>query len=229
MSRMLLLFIFIFSTPVFSQTGQGKFNVVDDVIFYDTETNIDSDHDLVEVEDVDEFRDLLMKHPNIKQVTLNSGGGGYYAGFDMADLIIDFDLKTHVQGECISSCVLIFLGGSVRTMEKGSRIGFHNNSWSANSIKDYYERKNQSKGWDTPFEMASWLYQDTQEEVFNELEFFIERGVDPKFAIQSIRDRGDEIWYPRRRELMRARVLREFDKLGDCDGVLDCLLPARKH
>jgi len=229
MHRFLGIFLLFLAAPVWGEKGAEKFSITGNVLTYDTETNIDKDHDAVEVADVDVLRALLKANPNITQITLNSSGGGYYAGFDMADLIIDYGLNTHVAGECISSCAFIFLGGAKRTMEKGSKLGFHNNSWAASSIEEFYNNKKTRYNWSTPFDLSSWLYQDTQEEVFTELEYFLERGVDARFAIQSIRDRGDDIWYPRRRELTRAGVLRELDKVGDCDGIVDCLLPKRKQ
>ena len=50
------------------------------------------------------------------------------------------------------------------------KIGFHSSSWTAESIQDYYTSEKDTQGWGTPFDFASWLYEDTQAEIFSEFE-----------------------------------------------------------
>ena len=64
--------------------------------------------------------------------------------------------------------------------------------------------------WETPFEFTSWLYEDTQAEVFSVFEYLLERGVNAKFAIRTLKASSDSVWYLRRVELEAAGVLTEF-------------------
>jgi hypothetical protein len=54
-----------------------------------------------------------------------------------------------------------------------------------------------------------WSIRCTQDEVRRHLAFMFERGVAPDFALETIRDQGDDLWYPDRGALERAGVLRE--------------------
>ena len=60
----------------------------------------------------------------------------------------------------------------------------------------------------TPCDIASWLYHDTLHETAAQLEFMIERGVDPLFAIETKKYRP-VIWFPSRAELEAAGILRD--------------------
>ena len=93
-----------------------------------------------------------------------------------------------------------------------SDIGFHAGWWaadSADSIEDYYNAEKEDEGWETPFDFAPWLYEDTQAEIFTEFEYLLERGVKPQFAIQILRAGSDGMWYPRRKELLEGGILTE--------------------
>ena len=116
---------------------------------------------------------------------------------------------THVEHACESACVTIFLAGTRRSLALGGKIGFHKGYWEAESIKEYYESEKDYYEWSNPFDMASWLYEDTQAEVFSDFEYLLERGIEPKFAIQTLRAESDGMWYPRRKELKAAGVLVE--------------------
>ena len=70
---------------------------------------------------------------------LNSGGGDFLAGVDLAKMIRKHGIATHILAgtQCLSACALAFLGGSGfselrppyefyrRTMDPGARVGFH--------------------------------------------------------------------------------------------------------
>ena len=51
------------------------------------------------------------------------------------------------------------------------------------------------------------MYLDTQQEVYANLRYLISRGVDPAFAIETIRDPQAEVWRPTRAELLAGGVL----------------------
>jgi len=174
-------------------------------LIYDTEGD---GHSGIEHEHVDTLLALLRANAGVETLQLNSGGGKVFAARRMAKILIDFEIHTHVHGICESSCVRIFLAGTKRTMSRGSLIGFHQFYWAAEDAKDYYDRKRADRGWDTPFDFAGWVYQDTQTEMHEHLSYMISRGVDPAFAVQSIAPRADEgMWTPYRPVLMAAGVL----------------------
>lgn len=126
----------------------------------------------------------------------------------MADLVIDYALDTHVVGMCESACTIILLAGKKRTMERGSRMGYHQSSWDLEHIQKAYE--------DTPddwnnnvYEFAIWVDQVAIIESFDNLKYQLERGVDAQFAIKTLQAQSDDMWYPRRKELLEAGVLTE--------------------
>ena len=153
------------------------------------------------------FLDFLRDTDGLRVIELNSGGGSLWAAQRMSDAIVDYGLDTHVNGECASSCALVFLGGKTRTMSRGSRIGFHQNWWAAPDIESYYRESAEQEGWDTPFEFGAWIYTDTQREIYDQLIYMVRRGVDPLFAIETLKAPPDGMWYPYRIRLIGAGVL----------------------
>ena len=71
------------------------------------------------------------------------------------------------------------------------------------------ESKKEDQEWSDPFEFASWLYEDTQVDVFKAFEYLLERDVLPHFAIETLKAGSDGMWYPRRTELLNGGVLTE--------------------
>ncbi|KNG94169.1 hypothetical protein [Pseudaestuariivita atlantica] len=187
----------------------AKFTVDGPVLVYDTATLDDYPDAEVDHGDHKELRRLLRANPDITTLRLNSHGGRVYAGFRMADIVIDFGLKTVVDGVCSSSCVYVFLGGTSRQMTGGSRIGFHHRTWDAGDLQAYYDRWRKDEGWTTLFDFAAWLFVDTQQESYEELQFYLERGVTADFAIKTMKVREEDMWYPRRSELRAAGILRD--------------------
>ncbi|MCC1494362.1 ATP-dependent Clp protease proteolytic subunit [Cognatishimia sp. F0-27] len=186
----------------------GKFDIQGSTLVYDTEAARLGPAREIQNRDVDVLRDLLRANPGIRTLKLNSTGGSVWAGIEMAHIVQDFELNTVTDGACSSACVTVFLAGARRTMTRGSKIGFHQRSWNADAMADYYESVREEEGWETPFDFGSWVYSDTQTETFEELRYMIGRGVDPVFAIETKRMRGD-LWFPSRAELEEAGVLVE--------------------
>lgn len=187
----------------------NKFFIDGTTLIYDTESPAEGEEDGIANEDVDLLLDLLRKNPDLRTLQLNSSGGGVYAAIKISDVVVDFELDTHVHGDCDSSCVTVFLAGKTRTMSRGSRIGFHQIYWSADNIETYYERERDDNGWNTPFDFAEWMYLDTQDEIYAHLKYMIDRGVDAAFAVETIQNPRGEMWRPYRDELLRVGVLTE--------------------
>jgi len=178
-------------------------------LVFDTETKVDGDEAEITRRDIARLLALLQANPEIAVLELNSSGGSIYAGDEMARIVLDFELDTAVSGQCSSSCVNIFLGGKVRRMYLGSKIGFHQRFWAPKAIKRFYESNRESEGWASVYDFAAWNYKDTQTEVYDDLAYMVRRGVEPGFAIKTKRAQFSGLWFPGRLELINAGVLRE--------------------
>ncbi|MCB2115976.1 MAG: hypothetical protein KDE00_06650 [Rhodobacteraceae bacterium] len=183
-----------------------KLHVEGSKLVYDSETGREDGE--IEPEDSDALLAILRETPGITTLALNSAGGSIWAAEEMSRIVIDFDLDTVVEGECSSSCVTVFLGGKARSMARGSKIGLHSRWWAPEDVEGYYERNKEEEHWATPFEFGSWIYEDTQAEIYEALSFLVARGVDPAFAIEMHAPR-DTMWYPSRSALQSAGVLRD--------------------
>ena len=192
-----------------SSASEGKFKVEGATLFYDSFAADTEELQEITWEDLETFSSILKSEPGLKTINLNSSGGEITAALEIADLIIDFELDTNVDGTCDSACTTIFLAGNKRTVERGSKLGFHQSYWDAEYIENFYDSVREYREWETPFEFASWLYSDTQQEILKKLEYLVERGVDAGFAIKTMQATSDDMWYPRRKELEAAGVIVE--------------------
>ena len=186
-----------------------KFSINGDILTYDTSLAEKEEDQEINWADAEELESLLRKNSDVKVIHLESYGGLTAAAMHIADVVIDYELNTFVDGECSSSCVTIFLAGEKRTLARGSWLGFHKTSWDSDSMKDYYESKKDSEEWDSPFEFTEWVFDDTQEQILKDFEYMLERGVTPSFAIKTLRADSDDMWYPRRKELVAAGVVND--------------------
>ena len=203
---LLTICLILFALP--SWTNE-KFSIDGDTIIYDTFKATDETLAEINWEDTNVLAKILSENPNIKTLQLNSLGGIIDAAEYMSDIIIDFELNTRVVGECSSSCAILFIAGEKRTIQRGSWLGFHQGSWDKDSIKEHYEYNKAEYGWANEFEHSSWIYKDTQKQIFRDMEYLIERGVEPLFAIKTMKADNEDMWYPRRKELESAGVIRE--------------------
>ena len=128
--------------------------------------------------------------------------------YDIADIVIDAELDTYVDNVCESACASIFLAGKKRSLGLAGKIGFHSSFWVAESIKEFYTSEKDTQCWNTLFDFASWLYEDTQSEVFKDFEYLLEREVDAKFVIKTLKASGDSLWNLRLKGIEAAGVLR---------------------
>ena len=193
----------------FTSWANEKFVLEDKILIYDTTKATDETLAEINWEDADVLAQILLDNPNIKTLQLNSFGGLIDAAVYMSDIIIDYELDTDVVGECASACTFLFLAGEKRTIQRGSWLGFHQGSWDKDSIKEHFEYNKEEYGWKSAFEHASWIYKDTQKQIFRDMEYLIERGVEPLFAIKTMKADSKDMWYPRRKELEAAGVIRE--------------------
>jgi hypothetical protein len=71
------------------------------------------------------LEDRLEAHPTVEQVVLDSAGGNIYAARGMSRVIREHGLNTLVMSECSSACTIAFIGGHMRQVGEGARLGFH--------------------------------------------------------------------------------------------------------
>ena len=204
------IFTYKDGTEVVTKNGiipppKGLFSVVENKLFYDTENNDLVDQ--IQFVHAKNLFEILKSNEQIDTLVLNSSGGYLVAAHNMADLVIDAGLDTHITEECLSACVTIFLAGKNRSLALGGKIGFHKGSWAGSDIEDYYNREKKDEKWADPFEFASWLYEDTQADVFKKFEYLLERGVKPSFAIKTLKADVGGMWKPRRAELISGGIL----------------------
>ncbi|MGI9310021.1 MAG: hypothetical protein ACR2P7_00640 [bacterium] len=207
----ILLALFLLSGALSANANANeKFSIDGGILHYNTDLPKNENDQEITEDDVDYFKKVLKENPDIKTVHITSSGGITWAAIEIADLIIDYDLNTHVTGVCFSACPLLFLGGTKRTLERGSKIGFHRSWWPVDDLKEYYESEKEYYEWESVYDFASWVHDDAQEDMYNHFKFLLERGIEPSFVIETVSARSDEDgWYPRRKQLLNAGFLTE--------------------
>lgn len=207
--RIIIINLILISLANFAWAEEQRFRIEGETLFYNTDV-IDGDdgEDEITWDDVEKIENILSEN-KIKSLNINSSGGYLSAASYLADLVIDYDLDTNVAGSCESACTTVFLGGNKRTVDRGSWVGFHQSYWGPEAIENYYNQMKEDNEWNSPFEFASWMHDDTQSEILTDLEYLIERGVTASFAIKTLQASSDDMWYPRRKELEKAGVIRE--------------------
>jgi hypothetical protein len=204
--KICILFILINSVNLLANP---KFKVDGDILHYNTELAVDEYNQEINWDDAEYFLKVLKENPTVKTLYLTSWGGQIDAAIEMADIIIDYELNTHVKEICFSACPLLLIGGEIRTLEKGSKIGFHRSYWDSEDMKIYYEDKELQEyyGWKNEFDFSSWVFDDSQEDIYQQFKYYLERGVSPDFVIETMKARSEDGWYPRRKELLKAKVI----------------------
>jgi hypothetical protein len=82
----------------------------------------------------DKFTQALRDNDQLQTVVLNSGGGHYAVGRQMAVLINEHGLDTLTTETCASACTFAYLGGHRRTLQKGGGLGYHSPSGNTDHI-----------------------------------------------------------------------------------------------
>ncbi len=75
----------------------------------------------------DRFRETLDQHPEVRIVSLGSGGGSVIDALQSGVLIRERGLSTQLYGKCYSACPMVFVGGVDRDIywPSDSSLGFH--------------------------------------------------------------------------------------------------------
>ena len=159
------------------------------------------------VEDVDEILSLLENNENINRVVFNGVyQGGQTDGLEISDLIIDFELDTHIIDYCWGNCIFMFMGGQNRTMAKGSELAINMTGYRLEFIEGIIENKDYEV-LGSLSEYIVWVDETAREEIIEYFTLLLEQGVEPSFIIESIEKASKENWIPRRKKLLEANIL----------------------
>ena len=182
-----------------------RFEIKGDTLVFNTE--ISTEDDCINYDDADKLRDFLSLQKNIKRIQLTSGGGFAGAAYKMLRVVEDYHLDTIASGECLSACVIIFLAGKNRTLELGSRLGFHGSYWAADSLKKYYDEEKKEYGWADEMAFSGWVYSESRRDVARTLKYLASKNVTLDFIIKALSLDPDQYWYPNRKELIAAKFI----------------------
>jgi hypothetical protein len=142
------------------------------------------------------LRSALNGNPAVKILHLTSNGGSVVHGRRMQYLVHDRGLTTVVDAQCLSACVLVFLGGRERYLAPGAKLGFHRESGPGMS----------------PAEI------DMAEET--DAQFMRAMGITSSFVEKAFSIPSSEIWIPTVEELKAAHVITDVStKFATPDDV----------
>lgn len=136
-----------------------------------------------------EVRALLKKHPEIKGIVLDSNIGRYSEAFILSEIILHYQLNTTSSHGCQSVCVIPYIAGKNRTLEKGARLAFtsYETVYEDNKIQDEYDK----------------IAQKVQS-------LFMQQNVDQNFISDMLEVPYQQFWQPSREQLIAANVIQDI-------------------
>lgn len=133
-----------------------------------------------------DLRRLLMSHPEVRGIILDSPGGWIASGRSLGRMIHEHGLNTYSFEGCHSACATAFISGSNRYLADEARLGFHQYAVPFGGLEPYSNM---------------WLEQQ------RDLQYFRNQGVSPSFLARLFQAEHGDAWYPTQRELLAARVI----------------------
>ena len=127
---------------------------------------------------------LLIKHPQISGIILDSDGGQIYEGRGLARLIKKNALATHSNKQCLSACTIAFIAGSQRTLQRNARLGFH--QYKSDSVLPVF---------------------DIAEEQAKDRVLFAQQGISAAFLHKVFVQPPNKMWFPKIVELHESGVI----------------------
>jgi len=127
----------------------------------------------------DALTQSLSKHPAVRRIRLDSGGGLLDEAEDAARLIHTHHLDTIVNANCSSACTVIFVAGIHRQLDANGKLGFHALQSAHPDANGYFEQ--------------SCAYAPY--------------GIDQNFVRRVAKVPPNSMWYPTRAELIDAHVV----------------------
>jgi hypothetical protein len=191
--------------------AQDRMNIEENTLIFDTNAvwAAADDSPSITDSDADILGNLLMKNPAVDTVIISGAGDGLYASYEMARKLSQFDITVIARSDCESGCSLMFLGGDVRKLEKGARLGFRRTATDASSHREHYAAEKDTKGWADEFAYARWVYEDGQIDAREYIGYLLQRGIKAEFALRVMTYSAQDMWYPTEKEMLEAGVLTE--------------------
>ncbi len=134
-------------------------------------------------------REMLERHPGIREVVLSGPGGRVGVGFAINNMIRKRRLTTRVDRGCASACTIAFLGGVNRSISAHGKLGFHQTSFPGMGENDMYESNR---------DMKRFLIRGA--------------GVTPEFAQRVVDTPPGSIWVPTPEELLAGKVITRVNR-----------------
>lgn len=143
------------------------------------------------------------------KVLLHSPGGSLLAGLKLGEIIREHQLETRVGiwkkdewsglvedgGVCASACSYAFLGGTVRQVPEGNRLGFHQFFLSA------------PKAGDIPADKLGEALAKTQELSSVVVRYLLEMGIDARVFVLGSGAKPDEMFFPDAEQLVEFSLV----------------------
>jgi len=206
--RLILLLSFLLSSPA-SGFAESRYTILDDTLTLDMrveEPSYEFDGALDEYDET-EVISYLFDNPQIKTLRVTGPGGYLPTASAIAEYLIRHDINTEAIGECDSACAQIFLGGKIRTLAPGAKLGFHRPHLVKEREKQFYEENHVKKGWKDRFDYGIDTYDLAMLHMVKRIEYMLSRGVDIDFILKKYTTSSYDIWHPSKEELLKAGVL----------------------
>jgi hypothetical protein len=137
------------------------------------------------------FENAIAETGTIKTLVLDSPGGHVFAARAIAKRVRQLNIDTHVEGQCHSSCTLVYISGNRRSIAPAGRLGFHGYKYTA----------------------AGTLYKDIQQQQDTDASIFQQQGVKADFIEAIFTTPPQKLWQPSLPELQSAGVVDEIVSL----------------
>jgi hypothetical protein len=166
--------------------------------------------DTIDFQDQEILLELLKLNPDVERIVfINSHSGYPLKGFALADIIIDFELDTHVLEACSGECIAAFLGGDKRTLERGAKIYFKYIGYTVEALREHSQTDWFKSDYEDFADYAGYIYKEGRSEIVDYFSLMTEQGVKPQFAIETLVNGLEDWWTPRRSVLIDANFLTE--------------------
>jgi ATP-dependent protease ClpP protease subunit len=145
-------------------------------------------HGTMDIGILAEFKRMLIKHPGLMEVALNSHGGNIFQARGLAKLIMSNQLNTYVSGNCYSACAIAYVAGNFRYMGPQGKLGFH-------------QYNIESKMLNVRF--------DIEKEQARDLSYYKSRISSKIFVEKIFSSKNTELWIPEQKNLLETGVIHE--------------------
>lgn len=160
-------------------------------------------------DDAEALRALARANPTVTKVVLSGEFLMTGAAIEAARVIEDFRLATEIRSQCTDACIYLFVSGKPRILAEGARIGLRRRMIGADVLRDGFEAGRARYGWQDEFGQAAMMYDRGQSDMRWAVLHLVERGVSLEFALRIFATPREDMWWPKRAELINSGVVAE--------------------